>query len=191
MQLVGAPPETAHLTATVQAISKPHIKNVLDLTDAAISTGEASQPESSGEHASQAKREAVPSITLPRQSSDVRHFAMGKPRVTSPTRFCFHKSLKLFSPTTSDMGGSLVKLVYFSPDAEDEAADSLRPSFIGGGRLHFRKFEASKIEQCVRFIEQKRLHLGAEGGKAVVKATGGGAFKCVRSPDFSIPARKT
>lgn len=88
MQLVGAPPETAHLTAMVQAILKPHSKNVLDLTDAAISTGEANQPESSGEHASQAKREAVPSITLPRQSSDVRHFAMGKSRVTSPTLSC-------------------------------------------------------------------------------------------------------
>lgn len=84
-----------------------------------------------------------------------------------------------------------MKLVYFSPDAEDETADSLRPSFIRGGRLHFRKFEASKIEQCVRFIKQKRLHLGAEGGKAVVKATGGGAFKCVRMPDFSNAARKT
>lgn len=64
-----------------------------------------------------------------------------------------------------DMGGSLVKIVYFSPDP------------CGGGRLHFRKFETSKMEQCLKFIEQKRLHLGAEGGKAVVKATGGGAFK--------------
>ena len=33
------------------------------------------------------------------------------------------------------------------------------------------------MEQCLSFIEQKRLHLGAEGGKAVVKATGGGAYK--------------
>ena len=75
------------------------------------------------------------------------------------------------------MGGSLVKLVYFSPDAENESISSLKPSLIGGGRLHFRKFEATKLEQCMRFIEQRRLHLGAEGGKAVVKATGGGAFK--------------
>ena len=75
------------------------------------------------------------------------------------------------------MGGSLVTLVYFSPDAENESISALKPSLIGGGRLHFRKFEATKLEQCMRFIEQKRLHLGAEGGKAVVKATGGGAFK--------------
>ena len=33
------------------------------------------------------------------------------------------------------------------------------------------------MDQCIRFIEQKQLHLGTEGGKAVVKATGGGAFK--------------
>ena len=33
------------------------------------------------------------------------------------------------------------------------------------------------MDQCVRFIEQKQLHLGTAGGKAVVKATGGGAFK--------------
>ena len=70
-----------------------------------------------------------------------------------------------------------MKLVYFSPDAENESISYLKPSLIGGGRLHFRKFEATKLEQCMRFIEQKRLHLGAEGGKAVVKATGGGAFK--------------
>ena len=76
------------------------------------------------------------------------------------------------------MGGSLVKLVYFSPDVEDSLSFSaLRPPVLGGGRLHFRKFEASKMEQCLSFIEQKRLHLGAEGGKAVVKATGGGAYK--------------
>ena len=71
-----------------------------------------------------------------------------------------------------------MKLVYFSPDAENESIKFFKtPSLIGGGRLHFRKFEATKLEQCMRFIEQKRLHLGAEGGKAVVKATGGGAFK--------------
>ena len=49
---------------------------------------------------------------------------------------------------------------------------------LGGGRLHFKKFETyQRWIKCLQFIEQKRLHLGAEGGKAVVKATGGGAFK--------------
>lgn len=76
------------------------------------------------------------------------------------------------------MGGSLVKIVYFSPDSDTQnAVHPFTSSIMGGGRLHFRKFEASKMEQCMKFIEQKRLHLGAEGGKAVVKATGGGAFK--------------
>ena len=95
----------------------------------------------------------MPSISLPSQSSEVRHFAM-------------------------DMGGSLVKIVYFSPDTENVPGMSPFSSpLLGGGRLHFRKFEASKMDQCVRFIEQKQLHLGTAGGKAVVKATGGGAFK--------------
>jgi type II pantothenate kinase len=77
------------------------------------------------------------------------------------------------------MGGSLVKIVYFSPDSETTGGHPFS-SLLGGGRLHFRKFEASKMEQCMKFIEEKRLHLGSEGGKAVkavVKATGGGAFK--------------
>lgn len=58
-----------------------------------------------------------------------------------------------------DIGGSLVKLAYFtrSPD--------------GGGKLRFEKFETSRIEDCLEFIERKRLH------RASVKATGGGAYK--------------
>lgn len=76
------------------------------------------------------------------------------------------------------MGGSLVKIVYFSPDSETTTCiHPFSSPLMGGGRLHFRKFETSKMEQCLKFIEQKRLYLGAEGGKAVVKATGGGAFK--------------
>jgi len=127
---------------------------VLDLTGAAIATAETPQIENGTDHAAVfAKREAVPSISLPRQSTDVRHFAM-------------------------DMGGSLVKIVYFSPDSEKSTgAQTYASPLMGGGRLHFRKFETSKLDQCMNFIEQKRLHLGAEGGKAVVKATGGGAFK--------------
>ena len=58
-----------------------------------------------------------------------------------------------------DIGGSLVKLAYFtrSPD--------------GGGKLRFEKFETSRIEECLDFIELKRLH------RSSVKATGGGAYK--------------
>lgn len=58
-----------------------------------------------------------------------------------------------------DIGGSLVKLAYFtrSPD--------------GGGKLRFEKFETSRIEECLEFIELKRLH------RSSVKATGGGAYK--------------
>ena len=75
-----------------------------------------------------------------------------------------------------------MKIVYFSPDSETMAGvHPFSSPLMGGGRLHLRKFETSKMEQCLKFIEQKRLHLGAEGGKAVVKATGGGAFKYGRT----------
>ena len=147
--------ETSDLgKASSSALPRSPSRNVLDLTGAAIATAETPQIENGTDHAAVfAKREAVPSISLPRQSTDVRHFAM-------------------------DMGGSLVKIVYFSPDSEKSTgAQTYASPLMGGGRLHFRKFETSKLDQCMNFIEQKRLHLGAEGGKAVVKATGGGAFK--------------
>lgn len=48
----------------------------------------------------------------------------------------------------------------------------------GGGKLHFVKFETSKIEECLNFIETKGLHRRGDSSiPARVKATGGGAFK--------------
>jgi pantothenate kinase len=67
-----------------------------------------------------------------------------------------------------DIGGSLIKLVYFSKD----------PLESGGGKLHFVKFETSMIEDCMAFIENKRLHKRKNSSQPIrVKATGGGAFK--------------
>ena len=53
---------------------------------------------------------------------------------------------------------------------------------IYAGNLHFVKFETSKIEQCLEFIQSKNLHHspGSEQGTKPhmrVQATGGGAFK--------------
>lgn len=46
------------------------------------------------------------------------------------------------------------------------------------GKLHFVKFESSKIEECMDFMEAKRLHRSNGGNEPMrVKATGGGAFK--------------
>lgn len=67
-----------------------------------------------------------------------------------------------------DIGGSLIKLVYFSKD----------PLESGGGKLHFIKFETSMIDDCMAFIESKRLHKRKNSSLPIrVKATGGGAFK--------------
>jgi hypothetical protein len=54
-------------------------RNVLDLTGAAIATVETPHAEQGNDPTVLVKREA-PSISLPRQSTDVRHFAMGRCR---------------------------------------------------------------------------------------------------------------
>eukprot|EP00798_Chlamydomonas_sp_ICE-L_P004401 gene4401-14526_t len=107
----------------------------------------------------------APSIELPNQEPDyVSHIAL-------------------------DIGGSLIKLVYFSPDFSPPSSAS--SSSVGGesnpnagtargGRLHFVKFETNRVDDCIAFIEAKGLHRfnGKHGQKGMrVKATGGGAYK--------------
>ncbi|WCJ36080.1 pantothenate kinase 2 [Euphorbia peplus] len=119
-----------------------------------------------------------PTILLPNQSDDISHLAL-------------------------DIGGSLIKLVYFSRH-EDRSIDDKRKQIVKerfgisngsrrsypvlGGRLHFVKFETSKINECLDFISSKQLHRGGidshvwlsrtpTSGSAVIKATGGGAYK--------------
>ncbi|KAH1117552.1 hypothetical protein AAZX31_17G086700 [Glycine max] len=122
--------------------------------------------------------EKYPTILLPNQSHDISHLAL-------------------------DIGGSLIKLVYFSRHQDQSTYDKRvknvknrlgfppngnRRSYpILGGRLHFVKFETSKINECLDFISSKQLH-SAGGGEsrysdartdsnAIIKATGGGAHK--------------
>ena len=74
----------------------------------------------------------------------------------------------------------------------DRVAASSRASFFDcklsvsrvmyAGNLHFVKFETSKIEQCLEFIQSKNLHHSPGSGQGTkphmrVQATGGGAFK--------------
>ncbi|KAK8659571.1 hypothetical protein V6N13_029771 [Hibiscus sabdariffa] len=98
-----------------------------------------------------------------------------------------------------DIGGSLIKLVYFCRyddscrDGDDDKLrsqnDSLCSKSVNGqpvlkGRLHFAKFETSKINDCLDFLGSTKLHLGGFhdcnaplSDKMFIKATGGGAFK--------------
>ncbi|KAA8533152.1 hypothetical protein F0562_033315 [Nyssa sinensis] len=107
-------------------------------------------------------------------------------------------SLDEFSHLSLDIGGSLIKVVYFSSNSnclvDDNGMrspeDSLEVSnsnsnwpFLSG-RLHFAKFETSKINDCLEFISSKQLHYcgsrhheAPAGDKNVIKATGGGAYK--------------
>ena len=88
-----------------------------------------------------------------------------------------------------DIGGSLIKTVYFSNDVARASMDDgdgrrLRPRSINlsrlGGKLHFVKFETSKIHDALRFIQDKKLLERSETAghsKARILATGGGAYK--------------
>ncbi|XP_021293053.1 pantothenate kinase 2 isoform X1 [Herrania umbratica] len=97
-----------------------------------------------------------------------------------------------------DIGGSLIKLVYFSRNnvsRRDDDEQKSRKESLGvlqsdtsqpvlEGRLHFAKFETSKINDCLDFIHSKKLRLGgfrdhaaASSDKIFIKATGGGAYK--------------
>ncbi|EPS64631.1 hypothetical protein M569_10149, partial [Genlisea aurea] len=121
--------------------------------------------------------ERNPTILLPNQSDDISHLAL-------------------------DIGGSLIKLVYFSRHENQPVNDtrrkvikerlsisnSSRRSYpILGGRLHFVKFETVKINECLDFIYSKQLHRrrdsqdwkseGSNTQTIVIKATGGGAYK--------------
>ncbi|KAG6426445.1 hypothetical protein SASPL_110668 [Salvia splendens] len=97
-----------------------------------------------------------------------------------------------------DIGGSLIKMVYFSSGSSSPSDDqkdnylkdgtntSIGTSNHNGlrGKLHFLKFETSKIDECIKFISSKHLqHNGGQDDKDlaseenIIKATGGGAFK--------------
>lgn len=116
-----------------------------------------------------------PTILLPNQTDDISHFAV-------------------------DLGGSLIKIVYFSRHGELQAGhggsgvccrkemiERNRKSPILGGRLHFVKFETSKLNDCLDFIHSKNYHLGqnlnagaceeSDTRNTIIKATGGGAYK--------------
>ncbi|KAM3703885.1 hypothetical protein ACB098_04G130700 [Castanea mollissima] len=121
--------------------------------------------------------EKDPIILLPNQSDDISHLAV-------------------------DLGGSLIKLVYFSRHEDRSSNDKRKKTLkerlgisngsrrsypILGGRLHFVKFETNKINECLDFISSKQLHRGGMDSRwdselpannnAVIKATGGGAYK--------------
>ncbi|KAF9872175.1 hypothetical protein CkaCkLH20_10267 [Colletotrichum karsti] len=71
-----------------------------------------------------------------------------------------------------DIGGSLIKLVYFTREA-----GSKEP----GGRLNFLNFETDRIDDCIEFMrhlkdKQQTLN-GSRPSELSVMATGGGAFK--------------
>ncbi|KAJ0678479.1 putative pantothenate kinase [Helianthus annuus] len=86
-----------------------------------------------------------------------------------------------------DIGGSLIKMVYFSTNREnsvDKTQNNSSKDNLLSGRLYFLMFETSKINECLDFISSKQLHCrGVQhhgfpaSDKNNIKATGGGAFK--------------
>ncbi|KAI8065350.1 fumble-domain-containing protein [Gilbertella persicaria] len=64
-----------------------------------------------------------------------------------------------------DIGGSLAKVIYFTLSADRQ-----------GGRLHFKKFETEKVDDCIDYIVALLQDARRNGAKQqVLKATGGGA----------------
>ncbi|XP_004509755.1 pantothenate kinase 1 [Cicer arietinum] len=97
-----------------------------------------------------------------------------------------------------DIGGSLNKLVYFTKDDDHsddgevgisprntlEKSKASRNHPVLKGKLNFKKFETSKINDCIDFIKTMKLHLGdrqqqeSPGNHPIsIKATGGGSYK--------------
>ncbi|TXG56284.1 hypothetical protein EZV62_017597 [Acer yangbiense] len=95
------------------------------------------------------------------------------------------QSESLISHLALDIGGTLIKLVYFSRN-KDRPIDENKNSknSVIDGRLHFAKFETSKINDCLEFILSNKLHLGGfrhhedpASDNILIKATGGGAYR--------------
>lgn len=53
----------------------------------------------------------------------------------------------------ADIGGSLIKLVYFSSDRSFTQPDA---PITHGGRLHFKKWETKNYQECINYIKKKR-----------------------------------
>lgn len=109
-----------------------------------------------------------------------------------------NSSVDEISHLALDIGGSLIKMVYFSTSKEQPldktpkstSSDShvvpngCKERRLFNGRLYFLKFETSKINECLNFISSTQLHCkGVQhcgfpaSDKNTIKATGGGAFK--------------
>ena len=94
------------------------------------------------------QQHAAPDIELPN--------ARGGPSGTGlPARFAL------------DMGGSLIKMVYFDFDqqAQDEQQQGIASSVpLMGGRLHFVKWETQQLDMAMDFIEEKGLLPTSDSG---------------------------
>lgn len=99
-----------------------------------------------------------------------------------------------------DIGGTLIKMVYFSSshncssdthverslEETNDISHGLEKYHSGKGWLHFVKFETTKINDCLEFISSNQLSTHGDapdkkqhsaGSRNLIKATGGGAFK--------------
>lgn len=97
-----------------------------------------------------------------------------------------------------DIGGSLIKMVYFSGKRSGsfeametsssqqswDASNGNHNYCVLNGKLQFMKFETSKMSDCIEFLSSKIFqrcdglhHEDYTNTKNVIKATGGGAFR--------------
>lgn len=102
-------------------------------------------------------------IVLPNQNEHVAHIAVDVKK-KKETKVLYYLQR---TPCSLQIGGSLAKIVYFTSAANKK-----------GGRLHFKKFETEKIEDCIDYVATLIADVKLESrrdNKLVLKATGGGA----------------
>ncbi|KAL0447128.1 UNVERIFIED_CONTAM: Pantothenate kinase [Sesamum latifolium] len=90
---------------------------------------------------------------------------------------------RVASRISLDIGGSLIKMVYFPSNSSRSIDDQVKGSSKDGlaasggdrhysllnGRLHFLKFETSKVNDCIDFISSELLqHCGARDNEAPI-----------------------
>ncbi|CAL8471142.1 g10684 [Coccomyxa elongata] len=144
-------------------------------SDYSLQGGPAVSEDASG---SPSKRAAALDLTGAEISQQTDPKRRDAPSIVLP-----HQNAEFISHIAIDIGGSLIKLVYFSPEeTQAESWENGKTRNHAGGKIHFVKFETQRIDDCIDFIEAKGLHRthngnGEPDGRVRIVATGGGAFK--------------
>ena len=152
-----------HVSEDVDA-TQAHVPDEMHRSSSSLDVSGASIVNLGPTDGSEDGREHVPTNAEDGEETQTRR--LGAPSIALPnqnTEFVPHLAL--------DIGGSLVKMVYFEPSSHgkrDEARNA------AGGQLHFVKFETNQIHRVVEFIGSRSEEMNRSSS---IRATGGGSYK--------------